>query len=283
MMLKEARAFIRRRVAVLLALLMAVSCLPVSALADEDTGEEQPSARTAELPAPKKETLPSLPAELTDEDSAEEITSGSCGENLTWTLVDGVLTISGTGEMYNFSSDNAPWYNIRSRIESVVIEDGVTSVGINAFNGCSNLTSVELPDSMERIWYAAFPFCNNLKSITIPNGVKDIGFCAFYGCSSLENVTISESLTNIGDEAFRECYSLANQDGYVIVNSILFDFIYKKTEIVIPDGVTQISGSVFHNSRDVLKSVTIPNSVGIIRSNAFDGCDAITPAPAVTI
>ena len=98
---------------------------------------------------------------------AATVVSGTCGENLTWTLTDdGVLTISGTGAMTDYTStSNAPWYSKRTDIKSAVIESGVTSIGNYAFYNCSSLTS-----------------------ITIPDGVTSIGGGAFEGCSSLTNV-----------------------------------------------------------------------------------------------
>ena len=69
-------------------------------------------------------------------------TSGTCGDNLTWTLDDaGKLTISGTGPMYNYMSLNAPWYSNRSSIKSVVFGNGVTSIGDWAFSSCSSCRS----------------------------------------------------------------------------------------------------------------------------------------------
>ena len=108
-MLKKTGELIRRRVAVLLAVLMALSSLPTPALADEQSAEELPAEQTVELPAAEEETLPSLLAEPTDDDAAEVIASGACGENLTWTLDgSGVLTISGEGKMKSYH-EGAPW------------------------------------------------------------------------------------------------------------------------------------------------------------------------------
>ena len=101
-------------------------------------------------------------------------TSGECGENLTWTLEDGTLTISGKGEMWGYEliSDNgsyktsAPWGECYSSIKSVVINDGITSIGRSAFYGCSSLTSVTIPDSVTSIGSSAFRGCSNLASVT---------------------------------------------------------------------------------------------------------------------
>ena len=102
--------------------------------------------------------------------------SGKCGDNLTWSLDTdtGVLTISGTGYMYNWSSDtNVPWYSNRSSIKTVVIGDSVTSIEDLAFFDCTSLTSVTIPDSVTRIGYEAFGGCIRLTSITNPDSVTD--------------------------------------------------------------------------------------------------------------
>ena len=97
---------------------------------------------------------------------ADETQSGTCGDNLTWTLDDtGLLTISGTGAMEDYSSGStAPWYNKRTAITSVVIENGVSSIGNGVCFGLANLTNVTLPDSITRISRNAFRNCNEITS-----------------------------------------------------------------------------------------------------------------------
>ena len=109
--------------------------------------------------------------------------SGACGDNLTWTLNETTytLTISGMGEMTNYSSGSAtPWYSYRSSITSVSIGSGVTSIGDSAFRGCTGLTSVTIPNSVTVIRQYAFYDCDGLTSVTIPNNVTVIGYYAFY-------------------------------------------------------------------------------------------------------
>ena len=88
--------------------------------------------------------------------------SGSCGDNLTWTYVEATqtLTISGSGNMKNYTEDNeAPWYYFGKKIQDLIINEGVSSIGRYAFYGCSNLTSVTIPNSMTSIGSSAFGRC----------------------------------------------------------------------------------------------------------------------------
>ena len=178
--------------------------------------------------------------------------SGTCGDNLTWTLSDSVLTISGTGAMANYNT--MPWYKYCLSIQSVIITDGVTSIGDHAFYGCSSLTSVTIPNSVTSIGERAFSGCSSLTSITIPNSVTSIGSSAFVCCSSLTSVTIPNSVTSIGNGAFMYCSSL--------------------TSITIPNSVTSIGEWAFDNCSS-LTSVAIPNSVTSIGNRAFSYCDKL--------
>ena len=115
-------------------------------------------------------------------------TSGEKGNNLTWILDDeGVLTISGTGAMANWNWEGSPWYANKDKIESVVIEDGVTSIGNYAFFSCASLKNITLPNSVTSIGDGAFLSCKSLISITLPNSVTSIGVYAFSECNSLTN------------------------------------------------------------------------------------------------
>ncbi len=133
------------------------------------------------------------------------IASGTCGDNLTWELTaDSVLTISGTGTMNNSSSSSrAQWYDYRSSIKSVVIEEGITSIGNYAFNACSGLASVTIPNSVTSIGNYAFNDCSGLTSVTIPNTVTSIGRSAFYGCTNLKTVYNNSNLNiTLGSTAY---------------------------------------------------------------------------------
>lgn len=135
-------------------------------------------------------------------------TSGKCCENLTWTLVDGTLTISGTGAMTDYDWRGSPWFNSRASITEIVISKSVTTIGNNAFEWCSSLTSIEIPNSVTVIGNGAFHGCSSLTSVTIPGGVTEIGYCAFEGCSNLTSVKISDGVEIICGDAFHDCNSL---------------------------------------------------------------------------
>ena len=137
--------------------------------------------------------------------------SGTCGENVSWHLnpSTGVLTISGTGAMKDYNWSASP-FDSNAFIQSVIIEDGVTTVGYAAFSGCSNLSSVSLGNDMTAIKGYAFQDCIALSEITIPEGVTTIGNDAFIGCTALETVTLPESLESVGVYAFYGCEALSD-------------------------------------------------------------------------
>ena len=131
--------------------------------------------------------------------AADVPTSGTCGKNATWSLSGGTLTISGSGPMDNYALDNydslAPWDNQRKSITSVVIDNGITSIGDYAFRECDSLTSANIPDSVISIGFSAFTNCSNLTSITIPDSVSSIGNNSLTGRRRLTNITIAYSVT----------------------------------------------------------------------------------------
>ena len=138
--------------------------------------------------------------------SAKAESSGTCGPNLKWHLTDdGVLTITGKGEMYDYSVpyNSAPWRYFG--VKRIIVGDSVTTIGEYAFSYCSSLTSITIPNSVTTIKEYAFSNCSSLTSVTIPNSVTTIGDNAFNGCSSLTSVTIPNSVTKIGEGAFHSC------------------------------------------------------------------------------
>ena len=176
------------------------------------------------------------------------------GDVLTWTLENGVLTVSGQGPMMNYSNNSAtPWELRKLEIESVVIGEGVTSVGSYAFNGCRNLVSADLPDSVVSIGDCAFYECSLSNGINLPYGLESIGSYAFWECG-FSALVIPDTVTSIGE------YALAYASG---------------TDYTLPAGITEIPMGLFMNSR-VLATVTIPDGVTKIGNYAFDMCGYLT-------
>lgn len=115
--------------------------------------------------------------------------SNSCGANLIWSLVDGTLTISGTGEMEEYigSSTSPPWWGSKEQITKIVVESGVTK--ISAFADCCNLSTVALPDTLTSVGETAFYGCTSLKKIALPSGVQEIATGLFVGCTALTDIS----------------------------------------------------------------------------------------------
>ena len=245
-----------------------------------------------------------------------ETKTGTCGENLTYTLDTdtGVLTISGTGEMANWDwEQRAPWDSDSDAIRTVVVVDGVTSIGNCAFENCSGFTSITISNSVISIGYSAFENCINLTNITIPNSVVSIGNYAFLGCTGLGSITIPDSVESIGKLAFSSCTGLsgiyvnASNSSYISVDGVLlnknkttliqapgafwgtyvipdsvmsigqsaFQGCINLTGIIIPDSVMSIGESAFSKCGS-LTSVTIPYGVAIIEESVFSGCNSLT-------
>lgn len=174
-----------------------------------EADSEEPLSDTQEEPAPLSDAQEEEPAPVEDTDSV--IASGTCGkdgDNLTWTLDDqGTLTITGTGEMKDYSSGTAPWYDHASAIKKVTIEEGVTSVGTCAFSRLG-ITDVSLADSIVLIGYSAFYSVEELKTLILPKGLIGIDDSAFSNCENLSDISGGQNLFIIGNYAFSDCCAL---------------------------------------------------------------------------
>ncbi len=224
---------------------------------------------------------------------AMTIATGTCGENLTWSLDDnGTLTISGTGAMWDYGNASlSPWFDQSLSVEKVNIGHGATTIGDYAFSSCSNLTSVTIGQGVTTIGERAFPdstscadvavdgrnkyyssqdgvLFNKSKttlikypagktatSYTTPDSVTLIDSYAFFCCDSLTTINITRNVYTIGDYAFSSCSNL--------------------TSVTIPDGVTRIGYGAFSGCSS-LTSVTIPDSATTIGSYAFGNCSSLT-------
>ena len=191
------------------------------------------------------------------------VAGGQCGDDLTWTLdSSGILTISGTGPMYNYSLWDNPWCDIAlrssgisTRVVNAVVSSGVTALGERALADCGSMVSVSLPETLLTVGESCFMSSDALRSITIPNSVRSIGLGAFTACKNLSRVTLGRGLQRIGGRAFRECSSLSS--------------------IVIPDGVKKIEYLTFSDCANLME-ITIPHTVTVIENHAFANCNILS-------
>ena len=199
--------------------------------------------------------------------------SGTCGENLTWSLDDetGELVISGTGNMPSSYYYSAPWRSISSSIEKVIIGDSVKNIASDAFEWCENLTSVTIGNGVTSIGDSAFEHCDSLTNVIIGDSVKNIASDAFYECNSLTDVYYTGDLAGWCGINFSD-YP-ANPMHYA--DNLYIDGNLLSGDVVIPDTVKSIAPYAFYNCKS-LTSVTIPDSVTNIGYDAFCSCDWLT-------
>lgn len=186
--------------------------------------------------------------------SSDDVISGTCGENLTWSVENGVLTISGTGPMENFFLAS-PWEVLDSRIHTVIIEPGVTTIGESAFFKLKNLQSISIPGTVESIGSYAFMECSNLTEVTMEEGLKEIHGWAFKSCTSLKDFHMPDSVTVAVGDVFSDCHSLET--------------------VHLSDALTSIPDGIFNNC-GALRNFNIPKAATSIGSNAFSGCVSLT-------
>ena len=246
---------------------------------------------------------------------ADTLTTGNCGDNVTYSFDEstGVLTISGTGDMKQWPEYDSPWC-ADTRIKTLIIDEGVTSIGDRAFQDCRNLSNVKLPNSLTLIYNDAFSNCTSLASVIIPDSVTSIGDDAFEGCISLKSIEISDnnknyssvdgvlfnkdksvlviypagktdsvysipnSVTSIGNSAFSECTNLSNvtiPDSVISIGDFAFSNSTSLRSVTIPDSVTIIGVSAFYDCKNLI-NVTLPNSITSIDYSVFSDCTSIT-------
>ena len=235
---------------------------------------------------------------------------GTLSTGLTWDLTGSTLTISGDGDMPDFSSSlPSPWYVNREGIytivigdgvtvigdyafrgcfvDSITIPDGVTRIGNNAFDRCGAITSIIIPDSVTSIGNNAFQSCDNLPSIIIPDSVITIGDNVFYNCRELASIKIGKNVTSIGGSAFKVCHALDSLEftgstppsfgsdifeGIIMING--FTIYVPVNSLAAYKAVEQLSG------HDIVASIL--HKKGRITQNSHDK-DEVAVADAVHI
>lgn len=276
----------------------------------EPVKEPEKEEQAAEEPAQEEEQPVQEQSEPTQEEASpvtmEE--SGTCGENLTWKLEGTTLTISGSGDMEDYSDGvKAPWSELN--FDTLIIQDNVTSIGGEAFYNCTNLKSVTIPDSVKSIGVNAFCRCENLNvyisslsawcektcdnwiydtynlylndelvtDLVIPNGVTSINAYSFNYCGSLTSVTIPDGVTSIGVCAFDDCEGLKRvmiPGSVTSIGRMAFCWCRSLTDVTISEGVTMIGGAAFAHCNN-LTSIVIPDSVKSMGEEAFEECNSL--------
>jgi len=207
-------------------------------------------------------------------------TNGKCGDNVEWSLTDTgtlskTLTISGRGEMYDYYSPKAPWYDDREYITKIVIEEGVTSVGEFAFQDLKQATSVTFPaTTLTLLGRAAFLNCYRLNGVTIPSSVSTIEMQCFEDCQGLAEIKIPDKVTVLENSVFWGCNSLKKVVFPKNLQSIKlgsFSYCSSLESLEFPDSLTSIGDTAFEGCNS-LKEVTFPERLRSIEKEAFAKC-----------
>lgn len=236
------------------------------------------------------------PLGYTEDDNADEIAHEDTEGLLHWTLTNGgVLTISGTGDMMNYTTEDRPsWNDYNDNINTVIIENGITSIGNYAFYE-SNALTVYIPDGVTSIGTGAFQ-SSNLVAVTIPGTTLSVGSNAFRSCENLTSASITEGVQTIGDNAFRACTSITYLDfpasvtyvgvaaftscnavvqirfapstGKVTIDDSAFAQCQRLISVTLPQGLTKISNYMFQSCTS-LWGIYIPANVTDIGENPF--------------
>jgi len=203
---------------------------------------------------------------------------GSCGEGLEWWLEEDVLTINGTGAIPDYADYfDPPWYSISYLVKSLVIAEGVTSVGDNAFKAF-NVNDLSLPESLKSIGEDAFYGSNRLTSLKLPKNLESIGSFAFGDCYQITSVTIPASVKEFDPTAFPAASSYIVEEGntnYKSVDGVLFNhdlttFVRIPGKIIsytIPESVRIIGERAFYHS--TVQNVVLPSQLEVIEKEAF--------------
>lgn len=188
-----------------------------------------------------------------------------------------VITYTATEKLNGISSEKfggiriaSHDYDQETQTGTITFQDVITTIGNNAFWGCSTLTSITIPASVTTIGESAFHGCSNLESVTIKAG--DIGERAFEKCTNLSFIDLQEGVTSIGEEAFRGCTgmtSLTTPSTMINIGARAFDGWKNLTSVTIKKG--DIGEKAFWNCTN-LKSITLGNAVTSIGAYAFLLC-----------
>ena len=251
------------------------------------SGKKAASSQAASAAA-SSTVASSTTASSLSQNAADLIDSGSCGKNATWELYkDGTLYIKGTGAMqdYNWNynettkivTTGAPWHDSHSAsVKKLVVEDGITSIGNEAFSDCESLVSAELAEGITSIGDGTFTACRDLEKINIPNSVTSIGYDAFYSCWALTSLELPSGLSKLESSAvsFTAIKELTVPHGVKVVDSYLAAYNDNLTTVTLEEGVEEIWHRAFWGC-EKLNNITIPRSVKKIEGEAFLECTSL--------
>lgn len=180
-----------------------------------------------------------------------------CGKNAVCTLTNGgTLIISGQGDV-EYADE---WMDYDDDIKRVVVKEGIENLG-----------------SVDDSSGALFQGCKNLERVELPNGLKSLGTCIFSDCENLYSINIPKSLESCGTDAFTNTKWIADNadgDGFVIRNEIILDYIGKKEEVSVPEGISYLDSDTFANHDEII-SIHFPESLTAIDYHAFINCDKL--------
>lgn len=216
--------------------------------------------------------LPCIPA------ARAEGESGSCGENLSWSLNAGTLTITGSGEMADYSIDNmAPWYDYRDQILQLELPEGLETIGSMAFYECKNLMTVKIPDSVKKIGVFAFSDCEALKMVAFGSNLQGILEAAFQNCYSLKSISLPKSLMVIGVKAFYRCEEITTlriPSGVVVIGKAAFGYCKSLVSADIQCRMESVPEFMFYACEN-LTTISLPDTTSAVEDLAFYGCDQL--------
>ena len=251
------------------------------------SGKKAASSQAASAAA-SSTVASSTTASSLSQNAADLIDSGSCGKNATWELYkDGTLYIKGTGAMQDYDwnynettkivTTGAPWHDSHSAsVKKLVVEDGITSIGNDAFSDCESLVSAELAEGITSIGDGAFTGCYDLEKINIPNSVTSIGYDAFDSCWTLPSLELPSGLSKLESSAvsFTAFKELTVPHGVKVVDSYLAAYNDNLTTVTLEEGVEEIWHRAFWGC-EKLNNITIPRSVKKIEEEAFLECTSL--------
>lgn len=205
--------------------------------------------------------------------------SGKCGNSVKWNFDNGILKITGNGEMANFNERHFPdWYSFREEIVEVIIDDGVKSIGNVAFFDCQNLKKVTIADSVTSIGDYAFMQCLKLETVRMSSNVKYVGDAAFKMCESLQSINLFDGLEHIGYEAFFDCRSLVTitvPSTVTTLEDCAFTYCLNLLQAIIQAQIEVLPEWTFYGC-DSLSKVTLSNTIKDVEEKAFYDCDNLS-------